>query len=59
MKNGDKKSIVNDRPISEEVIFKVAKEIVVKYIEIGRVPPGNFSVVFDQIYKGLKKSVHK
>ena len=57
MKTGEKKNLPADRPVSEETIFKVAKEIVVKYIEIGRVPPGNFAEVFDQIYKGIKKSV--
>ncbi len=57
MKTGDKNSKQVERPISEEMIFKVAKEIVVKYIEVGRVPPGNFGQVFDQIYKGLKNSV--
>ncbi len=57
MKTGDKNNKQLDRPITEETIFKVAKEIVVKYIEVGRVPPGNFTEVFDQVYKGLKKTV--
>ena len=29
----------------------------VKFIEVGRLTPGNFAETFDQVYKAVKKSV--
>ena len=31
-----------ERAISDEALFKVAKEIVVKFIEVGRLTPASF-----------------
>lgn len=45
------------RPISDELIFKVTKEIVVKFIEVGRLTPANFSDTYDQVYNSIKRSV--
>ncbi len=46
-----------NRPVTDEAIFKGAKEIVVKFIEAGRLTPGNFADTFDEVYKAVKKSV--
>lgn len=35
----------------EELILKVTKEIVVKFIEIGRVTPTSFEEVFELVYR--------
>lgn len=45
------------RPVTEDAILKVAKEIVVKFIEIGRLSPANFAETFDDIYKSVRKTV--
>lgn len=45
------------KPASEEAILKVAKEIVVKFIEVGRLSPANFAETFDNIYKSVRDTV--
>ena len=35
----------------EEMILKVTKEIVVKFIEMGRVTPTSFEEVFELVYR--------
>jgi hypothetical protein len=46
-----------EKTVSEEAILKVAKEIVVKFIEIGRLSPANFSETFESIYKSIRDTV--
>ena len=41
----------------EERILKVAKEIVVKFIEIGRVSPTQFDGVFKGVFSTIKSNV--
>ena len=41
----------------EEQILKAAKEIVVKFIEAGRVSPTGFDETFKNIYKTVEKTV--
>jgi len=43
--------------VSDEAIFKVAKEIVVKFIEVGRLTPSSFEETFDRVYKAIERSV--
>lgn len=45
------------KPASDEAILKVAKEIVVKFIEVGRLSPGNFGETFDSIYRSVHDTV--
>ena len=45
------------RPPSEDTILKVAKEIVVKFIEVGRLSPANFDETFKSIHKSVRDSV--
>jgi len=42
---------------TDEVLIKVAKEIVIKFIEIGRLGPNTFEENWNSIYETLKKSV--
>jgi hypothetical protein len=37
----------------EELILKVTKEIVVKFIEMGRVTPTSFEEVFELVYRTI------
>jgi len=46
-----------EKPVSDEAILKVAKEIVVKFIEIGRLSPANFSETFESVYKAIRETV--
>jgi len=41
----------------EAMVLKTAKEIIVKFIEVGRVSPTNFNEVFKSIYQTVKESV--
>lgn len=45
--------------ISDEAIFKVAKEIVVKFIEVGRLTPSSFDETFTRIYKTIERTVRQ
>lgn len=45
------------KPASDEAILKVAKEIVVKFIEVGQLSPAKFGEIFDDVYKAVKKTV--
>ncbi len=48
-----------DRPVSDETLLKVAKEIVIKFIEVGRLTPTTFEPTFDKIYTTIKETVRK
>jgi hypothetical protein len=41
----------------EERILKITKEIVVKFIEIGRVSPTQFDGFFHSVFRTVKSSV--
>lgn len=43
----------------EEIVVKVTKEIVIKYIEIGRLALANFDEAFRSIYKTVRETVRK
>jgi hypothetical protein len=59
--SAQKKTVQQDvsaiKPPSEEAILKVAKEIVVKFIEVGRLSPANFPETFDTIFKSVRETV--
>ncbi|MBU1138458.1 MAG: hypothetical protein KKD01_11260 [Proteobacteria bacterium] len=48
-----------DKTIADEVFLKVAKEIAVKFIEVGRLTPATFETTFAKIYDTVKKTVQK
>ena len=41
----------------DEQILRATKEIVVKFIEAGRVSPGGFHEIFNGIYNTVQKAV--
>jgi hypothetical protein len=41
----------------DEQVLKIAKEIVAKFIEVGRVSPTTFDEVFKSVYKSIKEAV--
>jgi hypothetical protein len=40
----------------DEQVLRTAKEIVVKFIEVGRVSPTNFNEVFKSIFQTVRSS---
>ncbi len=48
-----------EKKIADEVFLKVAKEIAIKFIEVGRLTPASFETTFAKIYDSVKKSVDK
>ncbi len=43
--------------VSEDTILKIAKEIAVKFIEVGRLSPSNFEETFKNIYDAVRSTV--
>ncbi len=41
----------------EEMILKMAKEIVIKFIELGRVSPTNFEATFRAVFWAIKNTL--
>lgn len=41
----------------DEKILKIAKEVVVKFIELGRVSPSNFEQHFNDVFWAVKRTV--
>jgi len=46
-----------EKPVSEEVIVKVAKEVAIKFIEVGRLTPTNFNEIFKELYTGIRATI--
>jgi hypothetical protein len=42
---------------SDESILKAAKEIVIKFIEVGRLSPTTFGDTFKSVYNAVKEAV--
>ena len=45
-----------NRPVTDEAVFKVTKEIVVKFIEVGRLTPANFEETYERVFRAVKAS---
>jgi hypothetical protein len=46
------------RQVSEDAILKIAKEISVKFIEVGRLTPATFDETFKAIYRTIDETVN-
>ena len=56
--SGEKKERVpENRAVTDDAIFKVTKEIVVKFIEVGRLTPANFEDTYNRVFETIRKSV--
>ncbi len=42
-----------------ELILKTTKEIVIKFIEMGRCSPASFEEVFNQVFHTIKKTMQE
>lgn len=56
-KNSDSGAEQASKPVSDEDILKVAKEVVVKFIEGGRLSPANFNETFQAVFKSIRDTV--
>ncbi len=45
--------------VSDDTILRIAKEIVVKFIEMGRISPASFPDSFQTIYSAIKNTVER
>ncbi|OIP49280.1 MAG: hypothetical protein COZ12_06670 [Deltaproteobacteria bacterium CG_4_10_14_3_um_filter_60_8] len=45
------------KPVTDDAILKVAKEVVIKFIEVGRLTPANFDETFSLIYRAIQHTV--
>ena len=41
----------------DEQVLKVTKEVVAKFIEVGRVSPASFDETFKSVYKTVKEAI--
>lgn len=41
----------------DEQVLKISKEIITKFIEVGRVSPTTFDEVFKGVYRSIKEAV--
>lgn len=53
------KAACDNRPVSDESILKIAKEIAVKFIEVGRITPISFDKDFKDIHATIATAVRK
>ncbi len=42
--------------VSNETVLKVSKEVVVKFIEVGRLSPANFSETFIEVHRVVREA---
>jgi hypothetical protein len=49
----------NTGRVTDDAILKIAKEITVKFIEVGRITPTNFASAFTTIYTTIETTVRK
>ena len=54
---GKSKEPENDMQPDDELILRVSKEIIIKFIELGRVSPTNFEENFKSVFWTLKNTV--
>ncbi len=45
-----------ERRISDETVLKITKEVVVKFIEVGRLSPANFSETFAEVHRVVREA---
>lgn len=45
--------------VSDETVLKLAKEIAIKFIEVGRITPANFPETFKDIHAAINETAGK
>ena len=57
--NVNQHTTMKENEISEEILLQTAKEIVIKFIDIGRITPNNFDASFKAVHKTIKETVRE
>ena len=57
MSSSDKKFV--NKPVTDELIMKVTKEVIVKFIAVGRLSPPKFAETFEEVHKVVKEAAKK
>jgi hypothetical protein len=47
----------SSKPVTDDAILKVTKEIIVKFIETGRLTPSSFDETFKDVFNTVKHTV--
>jgi len=55
--NQEKNQQTHNKSITDDAVLKVAKEVVVKFIEGGRLSPETFSKTFREVFTAIKETV--
>lgn len=42
-----------DKPVTDELIMKITKEVVIKFIEVGRLSPTKFEETFQDVHRTI------
>ncbi len=40
-----------DKPVTDELVMKITKEVVIKFIEVGRLSPTKFEETFQEVHR--------
>jgi len=56
-KSADSGPDTSSKPVTDDAILKVTKEIIVKFIETGRLTPSNFDETFKNVFNTVKHTV--
>ena len=46
-----------EQPVTADTVLKIAKEISIKFIEVGRLTPATFDATFKSIYLTIEETV--
>lgn len=55
----EKNNSTEKKTISDDMLLKIAKEITVKFIEVGRITPASFDLSFKNIYTTIDNTVNR
>ncbi len=52
----EKTSSAVNKPVTDELIMKITKEVIVKFIEVGRLSPPKFAETFTEVHRTVKET---
>jgi hypothetical protein len=44
----------SNKPVTDELIMKITKEVVIKFIEVGRLSPTKFEETFQDVHRTIR-----
>ena len=55
----DNSANMTNKPVTDELIMKITKEVIVKFIEVGRLSPPKFSETFMEVHNTIKEAAKR